>query len=74
MPDYNTKDLPYSKNFYIDIRPNGEVGRDTYIACNKDTNVGEAPFMLLSDAVDVLKDLEEYRNPNPKKTNLSQVH
>ena len=58
--EYNVTNMPSSEHYRIEAMYNQDVGRATYFAVNKETNVPEVPFILASDAAYVLKDLEEY--------------
>ena len=57
-PKYNVDSMPSSKNYYIDVRYSDEIKRDTYIAINRETGLGEFPFTLYGDTRQVLSELE----------------
>jgi len=67
--DYNLESLPSSKHYHIEVLYDTSLGRACYHAVNSTTNVPEVPFILASDAHQILDDLEsEYPKPKVDST------
>ena len=71
--EYKEYSLPESENYRIEILHNNELERVCYFAVNKNTNVPEVPFLIASDASNVLKDLESMIEKPKNKGNVAKL-